>query len=75
MKFKKEMAELRRRKVVSKKLAVDKFKASKEYKEGLEGATSLYFGKGFNQSKKAKIARLSLPVHLYQQDQDQSIDR
>ena len=63
MKFKKEMAELRRRKVVSKKLAVDKFKASKEYKEGLEGATSLYFGKGFNQSKK-QINLLFLDLNI-----------
>ncbi|GFZ10051.1 hypothetical protein Acr_21g0006500 [Actinidia rufa] len=43
-KHEKEMAEMRRRELIAKKLVVDEFKASKEYKEAAEGAASSYFG-------------------------------
>ncbi|GFS44352.1 hypothetical protein Acr_00g0089820 [Actinidia rufa] len=47
-KLEKEMAKLRRGEVLTKKLAVDKFKASEEYKEAVEEAASSYFGEGFD---------------------------
>ncbi|GFZ04407.1 hypothetical protein Acr_16g0010310 [Actinidia rufa] len=51
-KHEKEMAEIRKREVIAKMLAVDKFKASDEYKEIVEGAASSHFGEGFFLCKK-----------------------
>ena len=46
-KLEKEMAELKKRDGLAKKLVVYEFKASEEYKKAEEGATSSYFGEGF----------------------------
>ncbi|GFY97471.1 hypothetical protein Acr_12g0000120 [Actinidia rufa] len=51
-KFKKKMAKLKMREIIAKKLAIDDFKASEEYKETVKGAASSYFGETFDQCKK-----------------------
>ena len=51
-KHEKEMAKMRKREVLDKKSAVDEFKASKEYKDAIEGVASSYFGERFDLCKK-----------------------
>ena len=51
-KYMKEMAEMKRRETLSKTSEIYEFKALDEYKEAVEEATFLYFGKGFNLCRK-----------------------
>ncbi|XP_057514520.1 uncharacterized protein LOC130796216 [Actinidia eriantha] len=45
-KLEKEVAKLKRRGNLTKKLSIDEFKSSEEYKETMEDEASSYFGKG-----------------------------
>ena len=62
-KFEKEVAKMNKRENLAKKLAIDEFKASKEYKEVVEKEASSYFGEGFDQCKKQlKLRFLDLDI-------------
>ncbi|GFZ03468.1 hypothetical protein Acr_16g0000920 [Actinidia rufa] len=68
-KLENEVAKLKMRENLTKKLAVDELKASEEYKETMEEEASSYFGEGFNKYKK----QLNLLVPNLDID-DQQID-
>ncbi|GFZ03506.1 hypothetical protein Acr_16g0001300 [Actinidia rufa] len=51
-KLENEVTELKRKENLAKKLVVDEFKASKEYKEVVEEEVASYFGEGFDLCKK-----------------------
>ncbi|GFS41479.1 hypothetical protein Acr_00g0074570 [Actinidia rufa] len=58
-KFEKEVAELKRKKNLAKKLAIDEFKASKEYRESVEEEASPYSARG-STCTKSSFAFVSL---------------